>query len=188
MRLVYPITPELITLVCATCQGFEKALRRECDLSILQYRALSHLRQNGSCGETPLASALKANMSLLSRNLGELARRGCIDSEYIPKSGKSWSIAREGMHVLDEADIVLIGVYDSFFSGLDSQLHKSVKAGLRLTSQSQGHVRIKDGRFFDELAYFESVLAVEQMRVWAPEEREYNLRVAECFAKAITGR
>ncbi len=163
MKLSFPITPELLTLAFATCQRLESELRLQSDLSLLQFRAMALMQQNESIAESRLIDELGTSASQLSQNLGNLTKRNIAASKSISGSAKSWALTLSGQSALDEADIVLIEVYNEFFSRLDDDVEEGVRAGLRLTSQSHGIIRVKDGRFFDEQAYFESVLPVVQI-------------------------
>lgn len=162
MKLSFPVTCELLTLDFSTYKSFESALRRQHDLSILQYRAMSLIHQRGGIAESRMIEALDANASQLSQNLSKLLRRDYVSWMPAAGSARSWSITKLGRAALEEADITVIRIYNQYFVKLSSDLEQSVIPGLRMTSQSQGIIRVKDGGYFDEQAFFESVLSAVQ--------------------------
>jgi DNA-binding MarR family transcriptional regulator len=160
MNLSYPVSTELLTLNFATYKTLESELRRQHDLSILQYRAMSLMQQGRIVDESRLIERLDANASQLSQNLSSLAKRDYASWEPNKGSTRSWMLTRPGMVVLDDADVTVIQVYERYFTKLDSATEQNVLPTLRMTSQTQGTARLKDGNYFDEQSYFESILSI----------------------------
>ena len=162
MRLLYPISTELLTLDFVTHKALERELRQQQGMSILQYRAMSWMQQNRLIEESRLVEELNANASQLSQDLGKLTEREFVSWERSTGSARSWALTRLGKAALDDADITLTQVYERFFSELDDALEENVRSGLRLTSQSQGIIRVRGEGYFDEHSFFESVLSIVQ--------------------------
>lgn len=162
MKLSFPVTSELLTLDFSTYKSFESALRREHDLSILQYRAMSLIHQGGDVAESRMIDELDANASQLSQNLSKLLRLDYVSWAPAAGSAKSWALTKLGRTALEDADITVIRTYNQYFVKLNADLEQNVLPGLRMTSQSQGFIRVKDERYFDEQAFFESVLSAVQ--------------------------
>lgn len=158
MKLRYPITSELLTLDCAMFQNFERELRRQHELSILQYRSMSLMQQSESVEEACLIRDYEANASQLSKDLGELSKRGIVSWKSAGGSFKTWSLTEAGEAFLESVDNTVIQVYDRYFSGLEYGMEESAMPGLVMINQSRGIVRIKGERFFDEHTFFESIL------------------------------
>ena len=160
MNLSFPVSTELLTLNFATYKTLESELRRQHDLSILQYRAMSLMQQSSIIEESLLIERLDANASQLSQNLTALAKRDCVSWEPVKGSARSWMLTRHGKAVLDDVDITVIQIYERYFSKLDNVIEQSVLTGLRMASQTRRAIRLKDDDYFDEQSYFENVLSI----------------------------
>lgn len=163
MKLLYPVSTELFTFVHMLNRTIEKALRRECDLSVVQYRALSCMKQAGEIEESRMARALNTSASQLSQALGVLAEKNYILTRTYHGPTKLIRLSDKGSRLLGNADLVLIEACNEVFGPLGSELGSAIRAGSMLTNQRHGIVRIENGRFFEEHACFEAFLEAEHI-------------------------
>ena len=162
LKLRYPISSELFTFVHALNRTIELALRRECNLSVVQYRALSCMRQAGELEEAAMERVLGISASQLSQALGKLAKRRYAVSRTHNGPAKIWKLTAKGNHAIEDADIVLVEACDQVFGPLGAELGNAIRAGSMLTNQRHGVVRIENGQFFAEHACFEAFLQAER--------------------------
>lgn len=162
MKLRYPLTSELMTFVHTLNRTIERMLRRECDLSVVQYRALSCMRQAGELEEAAMQRVMATSASQLSQGLGGLAACGFAQSRRYRGPTKLWRLTPAGNRAIENADAVLIEACDDVFGPLGPELGGAIRAGSMLTNQRHGVVRIEGGRFFEEHACFEAFLQAER--------------------------
>ncbi|MBO7702650.1 MAG: MarR family transcriptional regulator [Eggerthellaceae bacterium] len=163
MELRYPISTELFTFVHQLNRTVEQALRREHGLSVVQYRAISCLRQAGEMREADIVRILAAKPSHLSRALGGLAARGCVESRTHGGPAKLWKLTDAGHRLIEGADAVVIEACNQVFGPLGAELGRAIRSGSMLTNQRHGVIRIENGRFFEEHACFEAFLQSERI-------------------------
>lgn len=163
MELLYPLSSELMTFVHLLNHTIEIDLRRECGLNLVQYRALSCLKQAGEIEEARVARALAVSASRLSQALGDLAKRDYVRSRTYHGPTKLIRLSDRGMRALANADLVLIEACNTVFGPLGRELGDAIKAGSMLTNQRHGIVRIENGAFFEEHACFEAFLEAERI-------------------------
>ncbi len=192
MKLRYPITSELFTFVHGLNRAVEMALRRECDLSVVQYRALSCMRQAGELEEGNIAHILAVGASQLSQALGPLAESGYVKSRTYRGPTKLWSLAAKGDRKIEAADDVLVDACVQVFGPLGPDLGAAIRTGSMLTNQRHGVVRIEGGRFFEEHACFEAFLQAERFTKESTEsfgltETEFRI-LFELFCKGPSSK
>lgn len=163
MKLLYPLSSELITFVHLLNHTIEVNLRRECSLSLVQYRTLSCLKQAGEIEEARVAQVLAVSASRLSQALSSLSRLDYVRSRTYHGPTKLIRLSDRGMRALANADLVLIDACDTVFGPLGHELGSAIKAGSMLTNQRHGIVRIENGAFFEEHACFEAFLEAERI-------------------------
>lgn len=163
MELLYPLSSELITFVHLLNRTVETSLRRECDLSVVQYRTLSCLKQAGELEEARVARALNVSASLLSQALKPLVAEKSVLSRTYRGPTKLIRLGDHGFRILSDADLVLIEACNEVFGPLGPELGGVIRAGSMLTNQRHGIVRIENGSFFEEHACFEAFLEAERV-------------------------
>lgn len=162
MELRYPLTSELMTFVHTLNRTIERALRRECNLSVVQYRAISCIRQAGEIEEAAMQRVMATSASQLSQGLGGLTAGGLVKSRRYRGPTKLWQLTPAGNRAIENADMVLIEACNQVFGPLGPELGGAIRAGSMLTNQRHGVVRIEGGRFFEEHACFEAFLQAER--------------------------
>ena len=162
MELRYPISTELFTFVHELNRTIELALRREHNLSVVQYRALSCMRQAGELEESAIVRILAIGSSQLSQALGGLASQDCVESRTHGGPAKLWKLTETGDRLTEDADATLVDACNQVFGPLGSELGRAIRSGSMLTNQRHGVVRIENGRFFEEHACFEAFLQAER--------------------------
>lgn len=163
MELLYPISTELFTFVHALNREVEVSLRRECDLSVVQYRVLSCLMQEHDMDEHDLIEVLCVSPSQLSQGLSEIAAHNYIAGNAIGGPSKHWELTDVGRQAVRNADLVLIEACNRIFEPLGPDLGSAIRAGSMLTNQRHGIVRTESGSFFPENACFEAFLEAERI-------------------------
>ena len=163
MKLLYPISSELFTFVHLLNRTIELSLRRECGLSVVQYRMLSCLKQAGALEEARMARMLEVGASHLSLEIGSMANQGHISLKTKHGPAKTARITAKGRRLLSDADLVLIDACNKVFEPMGPELGIAIRSGSMLTNQRHGIVRIEDGSFFEEHACFEAFLQAERI-------------------------
>ena len=162
MELRYPISSELFTFVHSLNHTIERSLRQECELNVVQYRAMSCMRQAGELEEATMVRALTTSASQLSRSLGIIANKNYVRHRTYRGPTKLWHLTDKGNRAIENADIVLVEACDQVFGPLGPELGAAIRYGSMLTNQRHGIVRIENGRFFEEHACFEAFLQAER--------------------------
>lgn len=163
MELLYPLSSELITFVHSLNRTIEQSMRRECHLNVVQYRALSCMRQAGELEEASMERVMTISASQLSQALSNIAKRGYARSRRYRGPAKLWSLTALGNRKIQDADAVLVEACNQVFGPLGPKLGNAIRAGSMLTNQRHGIVRIEGGQFFEEFACFEAFLQSERI-------------------------
>lgn len=174
MKLRYPISSELFTFVHELNHAVEASLRRECGLSVVQYRALSCMRQAGEIEEAAIARIMAVSASQLSQALGKLVERDYAHYRRRRGPAKLWHLTGMGNEAIENADMVLIEACNQVFGPLGPELGAAIRAGSMLTNQRHGIVRIENGRFFEEHACFEAFLQAERYTKQSTKEMGFT--------------
>ena len=169
-KLLYPLTTELMTFVYLLNHTVERSLRRECDMSVVQYRTLSCLKQQNELSEAKIASILATSASQLSQGLSVLAGKNYIRSRTNQGPAKTIALTKTGKRALDNADLVLAEAVNAVFGPLGEELGGAIRSGSMLTNQRHGIVRVEEGSFFEEHACFEAFLEAERISKKATQD------------------
>ena len=155
----------------------ELSLRRECALSVVQYRCLSCLKQEVSIEEAQLIRLLSTSASQFSQAVGSLKTKKLVDAKTHGGPAKRLNLTKAGERSLRAADLVLVEACNAVFRPLGAELSREIRTGSMLTNQRHGIIRVDNGAFFKEHACFEAFLAAEHISTKAA--RDYGLTLTE---------
>ena len=157
------INSDKLTYVSMLIAATKKALRSECQLSVLQYRLLCVIAdesENWNVGQ--LSRQLSAGTSIVSQSLKKLGDLGLIAKE--PVSSKSLRIVctAPGREAIAKANDVAEQVQWDYFSVLPPELRSHIITGSYLTNMAQGkRIPMRDGCFFDTITVLDAFITAE---------------------------
>lgn len=174
-------TSDIMTYVIKFLEQAAGELKRECGLTLVQYRMTSYLHDHPD-GSSPsaLASILGISPAMASTLISQFKRRKIISvvQEDNEKTRLRASLTTSGIELSRDADIVLILAHEEFFSPLPPNLRAMVVVGSEITaSATQYGNRIREGHFFDAFETLHAFSLVEFLLTRL--SHEFGLQVNE---------
>lgn len=174
-------TSDIMTYVIKFLDQAAGELKRECGLTLVQYRMTSYLHDHPD-GSSPsaLASILGISPAMASTLISQFKRRKIISvvQEDNEKTRLRASLTTSGIELSRDADIVLILAHEAFFSPLPPNLRAMVVVGSEITaSATQYGNRIREGHFFDAFETLHAFSLVEFLLTRL--SHEFGLQVNE---------
>lgn len=198
-------TSDIMTYAIKFLEQAARELKRECGLTLVQYRMTSYLHDHPD-GSSPsaLASILGISPAMATTVISQLKERNLVFvvQEDNGRTRLKASLTKAGVDLSRDADIALMLAHESYFSPLSPNLRAMVVVGSEITaSATQYGNRIREGHFFDafetlhELSFVEFLftklarefgLQINEMRiVFALIEEQRNMRPSELSDKLL---
>lgn len=165
MEELFP-TSDIITYVLCYNRAITRALRRECNLSLTQYRILAYLSDHPTGARpTDLARTLELTPAMITMTMSPLESAGLVKRYDVDGSARPVErLTRAGVNRSRDADTVLVAAHDEYFSPLPANLRSIVESGSTITNigSALGN-RVRDGHFFAAFETLHAFSTVERL-------------------------
>ena len=174
-------TSDIMTYVIKFLEQAAAELKRECGLTLVQYRMTSYLHDHPD-GSSPsaLASILGISPAMATTVISQLKERKLVSvvQEDSNRTRLRASLTKAGINLSRDADIALMLAHESFFSPLTPNLRAMVVVGSEITaSATQYGNRVREGHFFDAFETLHAFSLVELLLTKL--SREFGVQVNE---------
>lgn len=144
-------TSDIMTYAIKFLEQAARELKRECGLTLVQYRMTSYLHDHPD-GSSPsaLASILGISPAMATTVISQLKERNIVFvvQEDNGRTRLKASLTKAGVDLSRDADIALMLAHESYFSPLSPNLRAMVVVGSEITaSATQYGNRIREGHF-----------------------------------------
>lgn len=157
-------TSDLITYVVNYNKHVARALGRECELNLTEYRIISYLSDHVQ-GHSPskLAKILRTSAATVTLSANELEIRQLV-LKKADNSRKRLAITKAGIDAARDADLVLAQTHEEYFSALTPQQKAVVDVGSMITNKNSAEGnRMRDGHFFSAFETLQAFLVMEEL-------------------------
>lgn len=174
-------TSDIMTYAIKFLEQAARELKRECGLTLVQYRMTSYLHDHPD-GSSPsaLATILGVSPAMVSTIISQLKARKLVSvvQEDNGRARLRASLTKAGVDLSRDADIALVLAHESFFSPLSPNLRAMVVVGSEITTSATPYGnRIREGHFFDAFETLHAFSFVEFLLTRL--SHEFGLQVNE---------